>query len=119
LASLSLLLCRICVAIECIQENQDLIWQIHWIHGKSKSYWAIQYDGAYRREKGICPFVEFADVEDMSDHSLHLQILRGSWSIQIFNGQLLDVLTNQDTGRVLATRRPGDHRCEKEISLAQ
>jgi hypothetical protein len=74
---------------------------------KRKRYLTIRWIRRWWRY--VWPFV---------DHLLPLQILRGSWSIQIFNGQQLDVLTNQDTGRVLATRRPGDHRCEMEISLA-
>jgi WD40 repeat protein len=55
------------------------------------------------------------------EHSLNLQMLQSNlqWSSsQIFNGQQVDVLINEYTGRVLATRRPGDRRCESEMSLA-
>jgi hypothetical protein len=53
----------------------------------------------------------------ISYHSLNLQTLRGVWNLsKIFNGKLVDVLINPANNIVLATRTPGDFRCEKDCS---
>jgi hypothetical protein len=36
----------------------------------------------------------------------------GVWKIQYLNGQMMDVLVNEYCGRIMATRLPGDFRCE-------
>jgi hypothetical protein len=35
---------------------------------------------------------------------------------QYLNGQIMEVLVNEDDGKVMASRLPGDTRCERGIS---
>jgi hypothetical protein len=40
------------------------------------------------------------------------QPLRGVWKSQILDGRMMEVLINEDDGKVIASRIPGDTRCE-------
>jgi len=45
------------------------------------------------------------------------QLLRGVWKSQYLNGQMMEVLIHEDNGKVMASRLPGDTRCEWGIYL--
>jgi hypothetical protein len=40
------------------------------------------------------------------------QLIRGVWKSQIVDGRMMEVLIHEDDGKMMASRIPGDPRCE-------
>jgi hypothetical protein len=54
-----------------------------------------------------------APVQQHGD--VHVQNLHGVWKAQYLNGQVMEVLIHEDDGKVMASRLPGDTRCERHF----
>jgi hypothetical protein len=43
------------------------------------------------------------------------QLIRGVWKNQVLDGRMMEVLIHEDDGKIMASRIPGDPRCELGI----
>ena len=76
-------------------------------HTTKTSQWEPPVQEQVKAQKEA-PFQQHGDV--------HVQHLHGVWKAQYLNGQIMEVLIHEDDGKVMASRLPGDTRCERGIS---
>ncbi len=60
--------------------------------------------------------LQMAQMAQTPDHQEGRIPCSGVWMAQYLNGQIMEVLVNEDDGKVMASRLPGDTRCERGIS---